>query len=730
MTQATGAPSNWLKTVLAWLGARAPAGGPAGMTREMRKQRFADIELVAASPLLDRDWYLTEYRDVAREGTDPAVHYVRHGADEQRDPGPGFNTAWYLSKYSDVRRSGMNPLVHYLRFGQKEGRLPIPPVSSRARISSPTRIRARPPEPKEDLPPGVDMVVPFFRDVAEGSGVLSTPKRIAVYTAIINSHDGLKLPEVVSPDCDYICFTDQSVSRPGPWKLRGFDYYNDDPTRIARYIKTHPHVYLPDYRWSIWIDGSLVIRDDLAPLVDGLAGADRIAGYPHPQRNCIYHEAQSVLEVQLDDPERVLPQVERYRAEGYPVKNGLVETRVLVRRHHHPSIVRFDNAWWKEIDTGSRRDQLSFNYIAWKLGMEPQYLSELDIRQDFRFEYHKHLNHEKGGRYKPRQTALDAATAIYPDPTLRYDYLKRPENVAEAASPLAVDIVVCVHNALDDVRACLESVVRNRGDNERLIVVDDGSGPETREYLDAFMGDKTGDVLIRHDEAQGYTRAANVGLRASTGDYAILLNSDTIVSAAWVEKLLEAGERAADIGIVGPLSNAASWQSIPAIADPAGSWAVTALPPGLSVDDVTRRCTEWSNGVFPRVPLLNGFCLAIKRAVLDQVGAFDEQGFPRGYGEEDDFMFRARDAGFTGAVATHAYVFHAKSKSFTPERRTALAKEGGAVLQSRYGKWRIQNAVQSTRNHPQLVRMRELAKPLWEEPAPAEEAGELGETAR
>lgn len=687
------------------------------MTREARKQRFADIALVSASPLLDRDWYLKEYRDVALGGADPAAHYVRHGAEEQRDPGPGFSTAWYLSKYGDVRRSGMNPLVHYLRFGEKEGRLPIRPLSSPARVSSPTKTRAKPPEPKEGLPPGLDIVMPLLRDVAEGASILSTPKRIAVYTAIINNHDGLKLPEVVSPDCDYICFTDQSVSRPGPWKLRGFDYYNDDPTRIARYIKTHPHVYLPDYRWSIWIDGSLVIRDDLASLVDGLAGADRIAGYPHPLRNCIYDEAQSVLEVQLDDPERVLTQIERYRAEGYPAKNGLVETRVLVRRHHHPAIVRFDNAWWKEIDTGSRRDQLSFNYVAWKLGMEPQYLSELDIRQDFRFEYHKHLGHAKGGRYKPRPAALDAAAAIYPDPTLRYEYLKRPENVAEAASPLEVDIVVCVHNALDDVRACLDSVVRNRGANERLIVVDDGSGPETHDYLDAFMVGKTVDVLIRHDEAVGYTRAANAGLRASTGDYVILLNSDTIVSADWVEKLLEAGERAADIGIVGPLSNAASWQSIPGIADPAGSWAVNVLPAGLSVDDVSRRCAEWSNGVFPRVPLLNGFCLAIKRAVLDQVGAFDEQAFPRGYGEEDDFMFRARDAGFTGAVATHAYVFHAKSKSFTPEGRTVLAREGGAVLQSRYGRWRIQNAVQSTRNHPQLMRMRELSKPLLEEPA-------------
>jgi hypothetical protein len=78
--------------------------------------------VVRASPLFDGRWYLERYPDVDAAGVDPALHYIRHGAAELRDPGPRFDTGWYLAHYPDVARSGMNPLVHFLRRGANEGR--------------------------------------------------------------------------------------------------------------------------------------------------------------------------------------------------------------------------------------------------------------------------------------------------------------------------------------------------------------------------------------------------------------------------------------------------------------------------------------------------------------------------------------------------------------------------------------------------------------------------------
>ena len=69
----------------------------------------------------------------------------------------------------------------------------------------------------------------------------------------------------------------------------------------------------------------------------------------------------------------------------------------------------------------------------------------------------------------------------------------------------------------------------------------------------------------------------------------------------------------------------------------------------------------------PRLPFINGFCYVIKRRVLEQIGVFDEEHFASGYSEENDFSYRAAKAGFELAVADDAYVYHAKSKSFTFE---------------------------------------------------------------
>jgi hypothetical protein len=76
------------------------------------------------NPLFDTRWYLERYEDVRRAGVNPLLHYLMHGFREGRDPGPDFQTEFYLEANPDVRNSGANPLEHYLRYGRHEGRLP------------------------------------------------------------------------------------------------------------------------------------------------------------------------------------------------------------------------------------------------------------------------------------------------------------------------------------------------------------------------------------------------------------------------------------------------------------------------------------------------------------------------------------------------------------------------------------------------------------------------------
>ena len=80
------------------------------------------VRVVRHCGLLDAEWYLATHADVRAAGADPARHYLRFGAAEGRDPGPGFSTVHYLRLYPDVKAAGINPLVHYLTTGWDEKR--------------------------------------------------------------------------------------------------------------------------------------------------------------------------------------------------------------------------------------------------------------------------------------------------------------------------------------------------------------------------------------------------------------------------------------------------------------------------------------------------------------------------------------------------------------------------------------------------------------------------------
>jgi GT2 family glycosyltransferase len=230
----------------------------------------------------------------------------------------------------------------------------------------------------------------------------------------------------------------------------------------------------------------------------------------------------------------------------------------------------------------------------------------------------------------------------------------------------SINVVVCIHDALDDVCRCLASLVLHTDARHRLILVDDGSARPCRDEVFSFARTHSQCTLIRNDQARGYTKAANQGLRASNAELVVLLNSDTIVTPMWLERLAECAASDPKIGVVGPLSNAAGYQSIPLRFDEDGGWALNPLPPGWGPDQVAAVLASIAPRAFPRVTFVNGFCFGIKRVVIDSIGYLDEAGFPDAYGEEDDYCLRAAAAGFELAVADHAYVYHAGSRSYAP----------------------------------------------------------------
>lgn len=249
----------------------------------------------------------------------------------------------------------------------------------------------------------------------------------------------------------------------------------------------------------------------------------------------------------------------------------------------------------------------------------------------------------------------------------------------------SVAVVICVHDALETTRRCLMSLQENRTFPYEIIIVDDGSNKKTRHFLDEY-NKKYKCKLIRNENARGYTCAANQGLKDVEAEYAVLLNSDTLVTQRWVEKMLACFMKYPLTGIVSPLSNAASYQSVPVVRDmERGDWMINRLEDGMTLEMMSWIVECASQGICPPVKSLNGFCLMIKKEVIDVIGYLDEENFPIGYGEEVDYCIRARQCGFELRIADNVYIFHEKSKSFTHKRRHDLGKNAVGILKKKHG---------------------------------------------
>lgn len=201
------------------------------------------------------------------------------------------------------------------------------------------------------------------------------PKKYAIYTAMVGGYDEIMQPMVVDDRFDYILFSnDIKEDRVGVWQMRPIAYTNPDNTRICRYVKTHPEELLQGYEFSIWMDASMQICTSFVyeRAIELYNSEIQIASMWHPVRNCIYEEAFAVMHGMVERESVVVKWCHKLRKENYPQHNGLCETGFLFRKHT-TLVQQFNNIWWNSINKFSRRDQLSFNYVLWKLGIPYHY---------------------------------------------------------------------------------------------------------------------------------------------------------------------------------------------------------------------------------------------------------------------------------------------------------------------------------------------------------------------
>jgi hypothetical protein len=208
-----------------------------------------------------------------------------------------------------------------------------------------------------------------------------------VYTCITGDYDSLCNPKFLTDGFDYVCFTDNKTIKSDVWDIRLLPKETEGLSQVKkqRFVKINPHLLLSEYDMSIWVDGNVTLKGDLNKFVKNVITSDCSVYVPkHPQRNCIYAEANAVVKMGKDKSDITRPQMERYRKEGFPEKYGLLQSNIILRKHNKPDCIKLMEDWFKELKDGSHRDQLSFNYASWKnIDVKVIYLDKNICKSEF-----------------------------------------------------------------------------------------------------------------------------------------------------------------------------------------------------------------------------------------------------------------------------------------------------------------------------------------------------------
>ncbi len=198
---------------------------------------------------------------------------------------------------------------------------------------------------------------------------MSTYDEIVVYTSVFNNYESLQKNDNFKKKCDFICFTDNPKLESKLFEIYAVNNDFENFAQNVRLYKLLPHRFFKKYKYSIWIDGSLLLKTGFDPkkLIDKYLRDNSTAFFRHPERNCIYDECEACIKLKRDNEDIIKKQKQEYLKNHYPKNNGLICGSFIIREHNDKQTIALGEAWWKEICNFSRRDQISFNYVAHKL---------------------------------------------------------------------------------------------------------------------------------------------------------------------------------------------------------------------------------------------------------------------------------------------------------------------------------------------------------------------------
>jgi N-acetylglucosaminyl-diphospho-decaprenol L-rhamnosyltransferase len=224
------------------------------------------------------------------------------------------------------------------------------------------------------------------------------------------------------------------------------------------------------------------------------------------------------------------------------------------------------------------------------------------------------------------------------------------------------------------LRDCLASLRANPpGRPMTVSVVDNASQDGTAE----MVAREFPEVSLTVNEANaGFSAATNQAIRAGTAPAILALNPDTRVTGGALDRMLEVIDQHREVAVCGPLLELedgtldhAAKRSFPTPISALGHFSGIGRRPGARGELAAYRAPEVAQGP---VEAVNGACMLIRRAALDQVGLFDERFWM--YMEDLDLCYRIREAGWLTWYEPAAQVIHVKAGTSGPVRSPRLER--------------------------------------------------------
>ncbi|WP_160670068.1 glycosyltransferase [Clostridium sp. C8-1-8] len=213
-----------------------------------------------------------------------------------------------------------------------------------------------------------------------------------------------------------------------------------------------------------------------------------------------------------------------------------------------------------------------------------------------------------------------------------------------------VSIIILTYNNLEYTKKCLESIKKYTTEIDyEIVIVDNCSTDGTKEWL------KQNDHIkcIFNEVNLGFPIGCNQGILGATGDSILLLNNDVIVTPNWISNLMTALWSLDEIGAVGAVTNNCSYYQTIEV-DYKDYDELIDFSTKYNISDPSK----WEQ----RIKLI-GFCMLIKRKVIDEIGLLDERFTPGNY-EDDDYSYRIMNKGYKLILCKDTFIHHYGSASF------------------------------------------------------------------